>query len=193
VAFGAERLLARDQGRISASLGRAPDAPASPWDATDGFQLSGARVLTVPILVDGAPGAAEVRFGPSGVVVSVDGHPAAADATAIETADAVYVLRGGRQTIVGRADGALRDHEHSGGDGAIRAPMHGKVLSVLVKPGSDVVKGQRLAIIEAMKMEHALVAPHQGRVGEIAVAAGVQVLEGALIMTVVAGEDKALG
>ena len=45
-AFGAAELLARDIARIGQSLDRAPDAPASPWDATDGFQLSGARALS---------------------------------------------------------------------------------------------------------------------------------------------------
>jgi 3-methylcrotonyl-CoA carboxylase alpha subunit len=47
-----------------------------------------------------------------------------------------------------------------------------------------VEKGQRLAIIEAMKMEHALTAPRPGRVAAIAVAAGSQVAEGARLMTV---------
>ena len=42
--------------------------------------------------------------------------------------------------------------------------MHGKVLAVLVAEGDKVEKGQRLAIIEAMKMEHALTAPRAGRV-----------------------------
>ena len=64
------------------------------------------------------------------------------------------------------------------------APMHGKVLALLVSAGDSVAKGQRLAIIEAMKMEHALVAPRDGRVSEVAVAAGSQVAEGARLMTV---------
>jgi 3-methylcrotonyl-CoA carboxylase alpha subunit len=47
-----------------------------------------------------------------------------------------------------------------------------------------VEKGQRLVIVEAMKMEHALTAPHGGRVAGIAVAAGSQVAEGAKLMTI---------
>jgi len=50
--------------------------------------------------------------------------------------------------------------------------------------GEQVVKGQRLAIIEAMKMEHALTAPRDGRVAGIAVAEGSQVAEGANLMIV---------
>src|ERR1043165_4780912 len=45
-ALGAAKLLARDMARIEQSLERAADAPASPWDTTDGFQLTGSRVTT---------------------------------------------------------------------------------------------------------------------------------------------------
>jgi 3-methylcrotonyl-CoA carboxylase alpha subunit len=187
-AFGVSAMQANDIARIGQSLGRAPDAPSSPWDATDGFQLSGARALTIPILVDGEPAAATVSFGAAGPVVAVDGVAAALDATAIEATDAIYVLRRGRQTVVRRADLGAGDLDHADGDGRIRAPMHGKVLLLLVADGATVEKGQRLAIIEAMKMEHALVAPHAGRVAGIAVAAGSQVAEGARLMTIEAVE-----
>jgi 3-methylcrotonyl-CoA carboxylase alpha subunit len=62
--------------------------------------------------------------------------------------------------------------------------MHGKVLALLVAEGDSVVKGQRLAIIEAMKMEHALTAPYDGTVAGISVAAGGQVAEGAKVITI---------
>jgi 3-methylcrotonyl-CoA carboxylase alpha subunit len=62
--------------------------------------------------------------------------------------------------------------------------MHGKVIEILVAPGDTVHKGQRLAVIEAMKMEHALVAPVDGTVAELRVDAGSQVAEGALVMAI---------
>jgi 3-methylcrotonyl-CoA carboxylase alpha subunit len=62
--------------------------------------------------------------------------------------------------------------------------MHGKVLALLVTKGDKVAKGQRVAIIEAMKMEHALVAPHAGTVAEVAVTAGSQVAEGARVLAI---------
>ena len=62
--------------------------------------------------------------------------------------------------------------------------MHGKVLALFVAPGDKVAKGQRLAVIEAMKMEHTLTAPCTGIVAEIAVAAGSQIAEGARVMTI---------
>ncbi len=55
------------------------------------------------------------------------------------------------------------DLEHMDEGGVVKAPMHGKVVAVFVKPGDRVEKGQRLAIVEAMKMEHALVAPATAR------------------------------
>jgi 3-methylcrotonyl-CoA carboxylase alpha subunit len=62
--------------------------------------------------------------------------------------------------------------------------MHGKVLEVLVKKGEAVRRGQRLAVVEAMKMEHAVLAPRDGTVTEVAVAAGDQVAENAKIVVV---------
>ncbi len=183
-AFGAAAILARDIARIGQSLGRADDAPASPWDLTDGFQLSGGRTLTLPVLADGELLQSLVKYGPDGSVVTVDGVSAALDATAIEAADAIYVLRRGRQTVLRRADMGAGDLDHVGGDGQVMAPMHGKMLALMVSNGDRVEKGQRLAIIEAMKMEHALSAPRAGRVTGLAVSAGSQVAEGARLMAI---------
>ena len=183
-AAGAAELMACDIARIGQSLDRVRDTPASPWDTTDGFQLSGRRAITLPLLVDGETLAAEVKYGANGPTVAVDGVPAALDATAIEAADAIYVLRRGRQTVVRRADLGFGDLDRADGDGQIKAPMHGKVLALLVDNGDRVEKGQRLAIIEAMKMEHALTAPCSGCIADIAVAAGGQVAEGARLMTI---------
>jgi 3-methylcrotonyl-CoA carboxylase alpha subunit len=182
-AFGAARLLARETARIGQAMSLEPDAPASPWDATDGFQLSGPRQVTLPILADGEPAVARIAYGPGGATVTVEGEGAATDATAIE-ADAFYILRHGRQTVVRPADAGSGELDHGDGDGQIRAPMHGKVLALLVAEGDQVEKGQRLAIVEAMKMEHALTARRAGRVTGIAVSVGAQVAEGARLMTI---------
>ena len=68
------------------------------------------------------------------------------------------------------------------GSGVIEAPMPGLVKSVHVAPGDSVVAGARLAVLEAMKMEHAMVAPRDGIVGEVLVAAGDQVEAGAALV-----------
>jgi 3-methylcrotonyl-CoA carboxylase alpha subunit len=54
----------------------------------------------------------------------------------------------------------------------------------LVEQGARVTRGQRLAIIEAMKMEHTLTAPIDGTVSELTVAADAQVAEGAKVMVI---------
>jgi len=60
--------------------------------------------------------------------------------------------------------------------------MHGKVLEVFVRGGDVVATGERLAVIEAMKMEHTLRAPFAAVVKEVPVSTGAQVIEGAPIM-----------
>ncbi|WFL76215.1 acetyl/propionyl/methylcrotonyl-CoA carboxylase subunit alpha [Altererythrobacter arenosus] len=64
---------------------------------------------------------------------------------------------------------------HHAHDGDIIAPMPGKVIAVDVKDGDSVTAGQRLMVLEAMKMEHALTAPFDGTVRDLAATAGAQV------------------
>jgi 3-methylcrotonyl-CoA carboxylase alpha subunit len=188
-ALGARELLARERARIASIHEGEPDARASPWDAADSFQLAGARRLELPILADGENVTAQIVQGAGGPVVTVDGTAPAVDAVAVAAVDAVYVLRHGRQTKVGLRDLSLDEAGDHGAGGLVRAPMHGKVLSVLVEKGERVTRGQRLAIIEAMKMEHTLVAPIDGLVAEIAVAKDAQVGEGAKVMLIEASGD----
>ena len=68
----------------------------------------------------------------------------------------------------------------AGGD-AIRAPMPGLVKVVRAAAGDPVVKGQPLLVLEAMKMEHPVNAPHDGTVAEIA-SEGAQVSEGTILV-----------
>jgi 3-methylcrotonyl-CoA carboxylase alpha subunit len=177
-ASGVERLLGRPLIEE-----RCADAD-SPWAARDGFQLGGTRRLTVPILVDGESAEATATYGKDGPRVKVDGSVPAGDAAVFEAGDEAYVLRGGRQTRVRLADFAAMAGARTAGGGLVKAPMHGRLLQVFVAPGEEVAAGQRLAIIEAMKMEHTLYAPCAGVVREIAVAAGAQVGEGGTIMLI---------
>ncbi len=69
------------------------------------------------------------------------------------------------------------------GDGnVIEAPMPGLVREMLAHAGQQVTKGDRLAVLEAMKMEHALVAARDGVVAEVLVATGDQVAAGAALI-----------
>ena len=183
-ACGIARLIARDVARLAVSRQPEGGAPASAWDASDGFQLSGPRIVPVRAIVEGEAVTATATYTAVGVAVSVGGTAAATDARLIDTPDAVYVLRDGRQTVVRRYDVAETAAADRGGDGTVRAPMHGKVLAVLVAAGDAVSKGQRVALIEAMKMEHALTAPIGGIVADVAALAGGQVAEGAVVLRI---------
>ncbi len=72
--------------------------------------------------------------------------------------------------------------------GRLTAPMPGKVVSFAVKAGDAVTKGQPLAVMEAMKMEHTIAAPADGVVQELLYAPGDQVTEGAELLKLVAAE-----
>ena len=69
-------------------------------------------------------------------------------------------------------DGAV---DEAAGGGRVIAPMHGLLLEVLVKPGDQVVKGQNLAVLEAMKMHYEISAEVDGTVEEVTAVAGNQV------------------
>jgi 3-methylcrotonyl-CoA carboxylase alpha subunit len=182
-ATGFGRLLERERERNIANSRDDDQMPPSPWDALDGFQLSGTRVVARRVLVDDAVVTAEIAYGAGGPVVSVGGQSAALDAALADDENAVYVLRNGRQTVVRVAPPARYDAEGAEG-GAVTAPMHGKLLALLVAKGETVRKGQRLAILEAMKMEHALVAPVDGVVADVLASPGKQVAEGATVLVV---------
>ena len=103
----------------------------------------------------------------------------------------VQVHRQGETAHVFTARGATRilaiDLLAHAGDpqaegGRLTAPMPGKVLSFAVKPGDKVRRGQALAVMEAMKMEHTISAPADGTVGELLFAPGDQVTEGAELL-----------
>ncbi|MBV1732510.1 MAG: acetyl/propionyl/methylcrotonyl-CoA carboxylase subunit alpha [Hydrogenophaga sp.] len=68
--------------------------------------------------------------------------------------------------------------------GRLTAPMPGKVVSFAVKAGDAVKKGQPLAVMEAMKMEHTIAAPADGTVAELLYAPGDQVAEGAELLKI---------
>jgi geranyl-CoA carboxylase alpha subunit len=70
------------------------------------------------------------------------------------------------------------------GSGSVTAPMTGRVLDVVVNEGDRVTAGDRLLALEAMKMEHTLVAPLTGVVVEVRVQAGGQADKGALLIRI---------
>ena len=72
----------------------------------------------------------------------------------------------------------------AGPRGGLAAPMPGLVVRVLVAPGDAVGAGQPLVVLEAMKMEHTITSPHDGRVAALSVSQGDQVERGAVLAEV---------
>ena len=177
-----EALIKREQARLAVRAKKRSNEKRSPWDMSDAFALSGPREASLAVTVDGARARARVRYG-SEPRASVEGADAV-ECLLVEAGDGLIALRDGRQTVVALVDGAAVDVEHGDTGGLITAPMHGKVLTLEVAQGDAVKKGQRLLVLEAMKMEHALTSPVAGTVAEIAVKAGDQVAERAKLLVI---------
>ncbi len=74
-------------------------------------------------------------------------------------------------------------------EGAVTAPMQSTVLSISVAAGDTVAAGQQLAVLEAMKMEHVVVAPHSGTVRKVTAQPGVTLMDGAPILVIERSDD----
>jgi len=85
-------------------------------------------------------------------------------------------------TVITELDALAHAGETAAEGGRLTAPMPGKVVSFAVKAGDAVKKGQALAVMEAMKMEHTIAAPADGTVAELLFAPGDQVAEGAELL-----------
>jgi 3-methylcrotonyl-CoA carboxylase alpha subunit len=146
----------------------------------DILMADGAAMVTVPgdppqtvILRDVARG--------DGRIAAV-GEGGALSARVAEAGDVLHVVTRGRQIELRRTDLLDRDLEGGAAGGIIRAPMPGKLQSLAVKAGDTVARGDKLAVLEAMKMEHSMTAGLDGVVKEINVAPGDQVQEGQILI-----------
>ncbi len=79
---------------------------------------------------------------------------------------------------------ARRRSQEDSSRGELHAPMPGLVVQVLTHEGEEVEAGHPLVVVEAMKMQNALVAPLKGRVRAIAVAPGTVVESGQLLLAI---------
>jgi 3-methylcrotonyl-CoA carboxylase alpha subunit len=187
IACGVTEMLRRAHQGLAAERGRRAWGEAvSPWDAHDGFQLGAPRSQRLTVLADGAATDVEVDWGALGPRVRLPGSEGPSCATVVHFAgdsNPLYVLHDMRQTEL-RWPTFESDTDTETGDGtSIRAPIVGRVAKVFVKAGEAVAKGSRIAIVEAMKMEHVLHAPREGVVSKVAVAEGEQVELGTLVAT----------
>jgi 3-methylcrotonyl-CoA carboxylase alpha subunit len=120
----------------------------------------------------------------------VDSLPTTYGPTAEEQPEGpIRIFHGGHayEASFGLGRGAVG---HTVADGAILAPMPGKVTTVEVSHGEKVAKGQRLLTLEAMKMEHGLIAPFDGVVAELNAKTGAQVQVDAVLAVVEPAEPS---
>ena len=117
-----------------------------------------------------------------GLDIQFAGQRMMAEVYAQGEVDHIFSARGATQiTAIDLLAHAGESHTEKG---RLTAPMPGKLVSFLVKEGDKVGKGQALAVMEAMKMEHTIAAPADGVVQELLYAAGDQVAEGAELLKI---------
>ncbi|MFQ5347879.1 MAG: acetyl-CoA carboxylase biotin carboxyl carrier protein subunit, partial [Rhodothalassiaceae bacterium] len=112
----------------------------------------------------------------------IDGH--ILSATVLSGAEEVLVIEGGRTTRLRRLSSRFDPEEDAAGPGSVSAPMPGKVLDLFVAEGDAVERGTPLLVLEAMKMEHMITAPRDGRIRRLGVSAGAQVDDGAFLVEI---------
>ena len=142
------------------------DAPLD-WQALTGFRLNAASVKTRPVWVNGQRRDAKL------------GEPAAF-AHHYELTASEILFHGGEAYEVS-AFPPLGVAAGAAADGKLLAPMPGRIVSVATTAGARVAKGDPVVTLEAMKMEHAMVAPFDAVVAELSATVGDQVSEGAVL------------
>jgi acetyl-CoA/propionyl-CoA carboxylase biotin carboxyl carrier protein len=137
--------------------------------------------------VDGVP-VTQLSAALHTVVLDVDGQRVTAVVDA--TAHRVEVVVHGQRHVFDKPD-VRAEGGPATGAGSLSAPMPGTVLAVDVAEGDRVEEGQRLGVLEAMKMELAMKAPFAGTVTTVGAATGDQVALGAVLFVVEEETDGA--
>ncbi|MEO3387811.1 acetyl/propionyl/methylcrotonyl-CoA carboxylase subunit alpha [Mesorhizobium sp. CAU 1741] len=178
----------------AASAGHVAVDPGAddPWDALAGYAHFNPLVKSVTLshgedvvsarLTVAANGNARVQLNGDGPFVTPPRTAAA------RWPGHVTVFAGAASHTFAVADPFAMAEAVTGGGDALRAPMPGLVKLVRAAAGDTVVKGQALLVLEAMKMEHTITAPHDGVVAEIA-QEGAQVTDGTVLARFVDSGD----
>ena len=192
-------LLASEQ-----ALAQRSDASGwiDPWAQRDGWRSHGGFTREFKLEFHGEPHTLEfTRLHDGGLQLRVDGDAAAlryaplangaldvrygdlnASVNLYKKGDLAHVFTAQGATQIIAIDALAHAGESHAEVGRLTAPMPGKVVSFAVKAGDAVKKGQPLAVMDAMKMEHTIAAPVDGVVAELLFALGDQVTEGAELL-----------
>jgi 3-methylcrotonyl-CoA carboxylase alpha subunit len=174
-----------------------PD-PYSPWDLRDGWRLNSSFERKLLFRYGEQERTVVVGYADDHYVLKLDGIATLArgelganstlrvelgglrlDATVVVAGERRHVFLHGRSYQLARVDPLYHSGEGQGPEGGLLAPMPGKVVAILAKPGTKLAKGTPLLVLEAMKMEHTILAPGPGQVTAFRFAVGEQVSEGA--------------
>src|SRR5262245_27622732 len=175
---------------------------ADPWSRRDGWRLHGTARRRMEMEAQGERHEAFLEYlhdGSHALLLNGERQPLRARALGQDRFDVslgerrwtLSVHRHGESFAVFAPEGTASlqwidaiAHAGEGGHdaGRLTAPMPGKMVSLLVSAGQVVKKGQALAVMEAMKMEHTIAAPKDGVVEEVLYGVGDQVTEGAELL-----------
>ena len=176
VPLAAQAILAARQqyGKQQAAQSREPN---SPWHLTSSWRANSDNVPELQINI----GAQQVTVAES----------EAAKSSAKVVADGegfnLFTDRGVFRCSEVKPDLGLQDNHTQGN---LTAPMNGTVVTLLVESGTAVSKGETLMVMEAMKMEHAIIAPSDGTVTEFFYQKGDLVDGGAELLAFTASEEN---
>jgi acetyl/propionyl-CoA carboxylase alpha subunit len=147
-------------------------------------RVSGVAGQTERVVVDVDGRSVHVRRTGTASRLEVEGESVTirdfADVRIVQWHDRTYRLERGQPpriedvAVSGRAGGEA---------GQVTAPMPGRIVKLVVRDGERVALNQPLVVLEAMKMEHVVEAPHAGIVAEVHVNEGEQVASGALLLS----------
>jgi 3-methylcrotonyl-CoA carboxylase alpha subunit/acetyl-CoA/propionyl-CoA carboxylase biotin carboxyl carrier protein len=191
-----------DVAAVFAAWVVAQDVPrdGTPFGVGDGWRSAAPPAPVTVLLEDRWLVSADTVTGPTGShsVASVDrdGHVVrlevdgvVVEAVVVVSAHVVEVAHRGHTRRFTRPDAFGPGAGAGASDGTLLAPMPGTVLAVDVSQGDAVSEGQRLGVVEAMKMELGLRAPHAGTVTTVGAGAGDQVALGQVLFVVEADDD----
>ncbi|MBK6677609.1 MAG: acetyl/propionyl/methylcrotonyl-CoA carboxylase subunit alpha [Rhodocyclaceae bacterium] len=192
--------LLREQAAADAAARLGSD-PRSPWHRRDGWRLNLGVSRRLTFRCGDEVRELKVGYADAGYRITLDGQTTAvggqlqagdqlrADlggmrmaATVVVAGEKRHVFLHGRCHLMVAVDPLFHAGEGGGAEGGLTAPMPGKVIALLVEPGVKVSKGAPLIVLEAMKMEHTLVAPSAGTVTAFHYAVGEPVADGAELL-----------
>jgi 3-methylcrotonyl-CoA carboxylase alpha subunit len=158
-----------------------------PWSSMDAFQLGPQRSHKVPVIVDGAACTMAIAWTEP-EFISVDGmgpHHVGGNVFSTFAGGRAYAYAENVRYAVEWPTYDINDIADGSSQDVIRAPINGRLAKIFVAEGDKIVKGDKVAVVEAMKMEHVLLAARDGTIAKISAKEGAQVTLGTLIAALV--------